>query len=836
MTGMSGAMRAMTDAARASGRFTKSLSLSTYLVMMSAALIIPTMFVSGMALISLTRTEMAASRDRVAQAARDLSADIDREVNGLLTVLETLATAQSLATGDLMSFHARATAALNTRRAYVLLLDTNFQQLLNTRLPFGSSLPSTSDRKSAAHVLATGDPYVSDSFRGAVSGTDVVNVLMPVRKDGAIRFLLIITIDTQRIGEILRGFNVPSRWEMSIIDRAGRAFAVRDGDATHAGGKSSRQAVGEMSDDVTFDHKSQLTGWTTRVRAPVGAIDGPLWRGLGWLTIAGLLATLSAAIFVRWLSLRLANGISEIQRATEDLASGRPVSGRPLPISETITVMSGLERASRLIQARTERLRDSEARYRAGLRVGRIGSWETDFSRGTRTWSREAEELFGLHLVDGKGVVGGDNDELLRAMHPDDRHLLAQFHNRIALHDHLDAEYRILLPNGSVRHVSGRGEVVSRDPNGRPRMLVNVVSDITERAVAEQQAADYLKDIAAAKARFEALVKATSQIVWTATRSGEVVEDSPSWRRFTGQTFEQFRGAGWLDVVHPDDRANALSAWRRAVDDVSPYQVDYRLLHVEKGYRWTSARGVPQLTDSGEVIDWVGMNEDISDRVAREDHLQVVLRELSHRTKNLLAVVQAIARRTFANTHASDVPLKTFRDRLRGLAISHDLLVHGDWTGISLEQLVREHLKPFASDDAGQIEISGPFVMIRPEAAQNFGLALHELATNATKYGALRNQGGHLRISWQLERDKVAGRTELAFTWSERPGVVISQSGHSGFGAELLKSIVATSLSGKASYRVGEAEITWSLTAPLAAMQSQPSDSAASHAQAADRV
>ncbi|MEZ5854384.1 MAG: HWE histidine kinase domain-containing protein [Hyphomicrobiaceae bacterium] len=219
--------------------------------------------------------------------------------------------------------------------------------------------------------------------------------------------------------------------------------------------------------------------------------------------------------------------------------------------------------------------------------------------------------------------------------------------------------------------------------------MVNVVSDVTERAIAEQQAAEYLKDVAASKARFETLVQATSQIVWTAARSGELVEDSPSWRQFTGQTYDQFRGTGWLDAVHPDDRDKTIDAWRHAVDSVSPYQVDYRLLHIERGYRWTTARGVLQLTGRGEVIEWVGMNEDISDRVAREEHLQVILRELSHRTKNLLAVVQAIARRSFGNSDLAGGPLKTFRDRLRGLAISHDLLVSGDWTGISLEQLVR---------------------------------------------------------------------------------------------------------------------------------------------------
>ncbi|MEZ5854385.1 MAG: PAS domain-containing protein [Hyphomicrobiaceae bacterium] len=450
------------------GRQSPSLPLLTWLVLMSAALIVPTMLVSGVALMSLARTEMAASRDHVAQAARDLTADIDREVNGLLTVLETLATSQSLASGDLRSFHSRASAALGPRRAYVLLLDTSFQQLLNTRVPFGTSLPRTSDPQSAAHVLATGKAHVSDSFRGAVSELDVVNLLMPVRKGGAVVYILVITINTERIAGILRGFSVPAGWQASVSDGAGRVMAMAGGGGSPPGPTGQIGRSVDAAANVVARQKSELTGWTTSVWAPARVVDAPLWRGLGWLALAGGLASLLAAIFVGWLNRRLARSIDEIQRSTEDLAAGLPTSAKHLPISEAASIMKGLQRASELIQARTESLRESEARYRAGLRAGRIGSWETDFSRGTRQWSKEAESLFGLNLVDGKGVVGGAHDELLNAMHPEDRHLLAEYHNRIACNDDLDAEYRIVLPDGTIRHVAGRGEVVSRQPDGSP--------------------------------------------------------------------------------------------------------------------------------------------------------------------------------------------------------------------------------------------------------------------------------------------------------------------------------------------------------------------------------
>jgi PAS domain S-box-containing protein len=122
--------------------------------------------------------------------------------------------------------------------------------------------------------------------------------------------------------------------------------------------------------------------------------------------------------------------------------------------------------------------------------------------------------------------------------------------------------------------------------------------------------------------RFRPLVHATSQIVWTADPDGIVTEDSPSWRAFTGQTYEQYRARGWVDAVHPDDRATADSEWKASVIRRGLYEVEYRLRRFDGEYRWTQARGVPILAENGTIREWVGVNIDITSRRRAEAQLR----------------------------------------------------------------------------------------------------------------------------------------------------------------------------------------------------------------------
>ena len=807
-------------------RMRQPKSVAFYLLAMSASLVVPAMAVCGYGLVSHLRSEAATARQSLVRAAADISADIDREISGLVTVLETLGTSISLDRGDLAQFHERAAVALNRRRAYVLLLDTSLQQLLNTRVPYGTPLPATSD-PDAAVVLATRSLHVSNVLRGAVSGQRGVNIALPIIRESAVAYILVLSIPAARLEETVAAFDAPQGWTVRLVDRKLQALASAPPDSVAPAPQQGGLALSERvaRDGAVWIEAatvSSLTGWRTLVSAPRALIDAPLWQSLAWLGTAGLLTSALAVAFCLYFSRKLVRAMATIQSATYRLAVGRKVQPEPLPLLEATNVMNALAQASILIDARARQVLESEARYQAALRVGRMGSWETDFIAGTRTWSQEALDLFQLSLPSNKGTVGGPADELRAAMHPDDRHLLDRYHRLIQTQDEIDAEYRIVRPDGSVCHLTGRGKVSARCADGSPHILVNVVADMTDRAVAEQRAAERSKELEAAKARFEALVQATAQIVWSATPTGEVAENSPTWRAFTGQSYDEWKGTGWLQAVHPEDRGRTQSAWREAVASAAPYIVEYRLRHVSGVYRWTSARGVALKNSEGEVTAWVGMNEDIADRKLRDEHLQLVMRELSHRTKNLLAVIQSIASRTFRDDVAGAGSVQTFVDRLHGIAVSHDLLVRGEWSGASLEELVIAHLKPFGAVPSSSVSIGGPPVILKPAVAQTIGLALHELATNAAKYGALGEGGGRLEVAWDTASNGTGSL--LSLNWRETPAARAQPSQAAGFGRMLLEQIVASSMNGRSTYRIGEEGVAWRLTVPLEEVESREHD------------
>jgi len=186
------------------------------------------------------------------------------------------------------------------------------------------------------------------------------------------------------------------------------------------------------------------------------------------------------------------------------------------------------------------------------------------------------------------------------------------------------------------------------------------------------------------------------------------------------------------------------------------------------------------------VVGVAAVHRDMTERQRYEEHLAFTLRELSHRTKNMLAVVQGLTR--MIARRADDI--SDFELRLRGciqaLAYSHDLLVQHDWQGATLEELLRVQLAPFGGIDSGRFLVGGPAVYLRPQAMQSLGLIMHELATNATKHGALSNPAGSVAIGWDGER---AG---VKLTWRESGGPPVTAPRHKGFGQVVFERIGAS--------------------------------------------
>src|SRR5665213_1832375 len=180
--------------------------------------------------------------------------------------------------------------------------------------------------------------------------------------------------------------------------------------------------------------------------------------------------------------------------------------------------------------------------------------------------------------------------------------------------------------------------------------------------------------------------------------------------------------------------------------------------------RWHDLHVEPLRNDSGDIVGLTCASVDVTERKEGEAHLRLLLRELTHRSKNLLAVIQAMARQTARHAGSTDAFLTQFGARLQALAASHDLLVRESWYGASLGELIRSQLGAYIGNAEEQLTVDGPPTALKPEAAQNFGLALHELAVNAAKFGALSLPSGRVSITWTLQ-DHV-----LMIEWREQNG------------------------------------------------------------------
>lgn len=200
----------------------------------------------------------------------------------------------------------------------------------------------------------------------------------------------------------------------------------------------------------------------------------------------------------------------------------------------------------------------------------------------------------------------------------------------------------------------------------------------------------------------------------------------------------------------------------------------------------------------------------------REKHTRLLLRELSHRSKNLLAVIEAMARQAGRAPGDRAAFLERFGARIASLARSHDLLVEKNWQGVRLTDLIRAQLAPFVNAVEQRITMDGPDLSLRPEAAQNLGMALHELGTNASKYGALSVVDGHVRIDWEENRD-AAGKACFRLRWQESGGPPVAPPSGRGFGRTILEHIVPSALGGRAHLEWKAEGLVWNLDVPAEA-------------------
>jgi PAS domain S-box-containing protein len=310
------------------------------------------------------------------------------------------------------------------------------------------------------------------------------------------------------------------------------------------------------------------------------------------------------------------------------------------------------------------------------------------------------------------------------------------------------------------------------------RRAAVVASDITEakraQLLAEEQAA-----------RLTLALDSARMGVW----DYDVASDVVSWDERTGDLFD-LGGRGemvwddFLAILHAEDAPQVLAAGEAAMAGANGgfYRIEHRII-AHGGVRWVESCARTVFDRAGQAVRILGAVRDISAEVRSRERSALLMAEVNHRVKNSLATVQAIARQTVRGAAHADDFRSVFESRLAALAQAHDVLGAGDWAAAHLGDLVRGALEPFG---AGVCIAGGPaLVAIPPERALTVAVILHELATNAAKYGALSVPAGRAVVSWRLVEDGV----EL--NWREECGPSVAAPSRAGFGTRLLRSALA---------------------------------------------
>jgi two-component sensor histidine kinase len=526
----------------------------TYLVLFALALTVPLLALAVFALDRMASIEEAQLERRVVEAARDLAADIDRELDRAIVTLETLATSAELARGDFRAFHKQALLALKRTRAAIVVVDRSYQQLVDTLNDFGTALPPTADPDTAQRVIDSRRWQISNLFKGSISGRPVFNVEVPVLDaEDQVRYVLIMSFQAAHLVEVMKKTPLEAPWITGITDNKGVILARSERHDDFVG-KPLPPELLEQSRTATNVYRTTSIAGERILRATIRS------ELAGWLVSA------------------------------------------TVPVSHV------------------------EAPRRRGY-------------------------LFASLLLGTAVILGA---------------VLAYMFGRFMARP-LDAATRVAAAVG-----------------------------------------------------------------------------------------------------HGDDVNVAPSA----------------------------------LTEANLLMETLGKAS--AELKRRQEHADLLMRELAHRAKNQLAVVKGMALQTARQSESVPAFMAQFGRRLQGLAQSQDVLVRQNWKGARLGELARAHLELFATSD--RTEIAGPELFLDATAVQNIGFALHELATNASKHGALSAPQGRVAVRWDRSE---AGRIRLDWIESGGPGVTVPLK--KGFGHRVIMELVPNGLQGSSTLELTASGLHWRL-------------------------
>ena len=310
-------------------------------------------------------------------------------------------------------------------------------------------------------------------------------------------------------------------------------------------------------------------------------------------------------------------------------------------------------------------------------------------------------------------------------------------------------------------------------------------------------ARDSLDALSQSQARFEVLTDAMPQMVWSTLPDGFHDYYNARWYEFTGVPAGSTDGEGWNDMFHPDDQDAAWTQWRKSLATGEPYEIEYRLRHHSGTYRWTLGRALPVRDPDGTIRRWIGTCTDIDEAKRAAEQNELLSRELSHRIKNIFAVISGLIGLSSRSDPSNQPFAKDLQLRIAALGRAHDFArPHSEQSrplmgATTLHGLMAQLFVPYPAFDEGRLVVRGDDLSVDDRAATPIALVFHELATNAAKYGALSTRDGRVDIEIRVQGEG------LTISWQERGGPqVLATPTRMGFGTRLADMSIVQQLGG----------------------------------------
>lgn len=793
--------------------------VSQYILLLILSVLLPALVLAGVLMTWTARLDAERVNRAALQISSTVAAALEREFEGSVENLIGLANSPSLVTGDLAKFYEQAKAALALRGRYALLSDTAGQQVLNTRVTWGTQLPKADKVESwMKPVIEAKQPFVSDLVIGAVAKKWVLAVGVPVLEGQTLKYVLAMSVDPEHIHEIVLEQRMGQDWVIIVTDSAGR-IVTRSSDHEQFVGQINPidpgcgvadsvgrgKLAGFGDQDIIRGHTCLARSkWRVSAFVPADLIEEPLnklWRVFAAASGAFLLASLPIAYLV---GRQIAGPVAAAARAATSLGRGEIVSMQPSPLCEANEVNQALVEASIKLAERTRSLAESQARFRAVYDQAAVGFEQYD--------------------LDGKYV--GLNDRLCSMLgftreeclqkdfrtftHPDDlaneepelKRLLA------GESDSYIIEKRLIKKSGEPIWVRITSSLV-RDGDGKSMYRSSVVEDVTQIRKERLEAA-----------QLATIVSASPDAMISLNTDGSIQAWNPGATALFGFSADEATGKPILSLVLPNHQAEVRAAVK-AVLSGETIRRDTVKLHKDGTPIDVSVTLAP--IKSGNRVTGISVTmTDVRERRKREALIAMLNRELAHRVKNSLAVVQAIANQTLRTTVSSDEFRVTFQGRLQALASATDLLTHTNWEEFEFSEFVEKQLSQVLANTPRQLRKSGPRVTLPPDLSVPIGLALYELGTNAIKYGAWSVPNGYVELTWRvIERPE----RRLIINWSEHQGPAVNEPLKNGFGSTLIDRGIPRSKVVRSFDRSGfscEINITLDASAANAGSDPQP--------------